>query len=1591
MDNLLIKKNKFFNQNLIVKKTSDYQVFSSKKHNNIKNVNNFFKKKTIKRILSGFILIILFFALWTSGTPQLYADIGSDVIVYLEPSAVYNGETIHINVSIPSHYNITSLTADMGGEHTIDLVLIDNKTDYHIWTGSWIVNDMAPGYHIAQIFGLNSGNVSYSASVEWQVLELVDNSTQNGSVPPEINMNDSLEPNNNERIPPSIEPDTNGTSDESDINLGLNLSISCEKSVYFVNETVFITGFISYNNSLINTSVILLINGPTYDSSVSVNVTDGEFYYQIIPPDIGNYIVRASVFYQNQTVEKEMEFHVLSTLLNQTLEIPDLHIWDDTDYQIRDTGEQICFYVTYNNTDNIIDNFSCLLSFNIESWTKPVVMNLNDGVYTYNRSFKIEGLIPYQVICTAPGYENYTVISNCVISVKKADNFVAVSVVEIDKPVKWMKRFDFSGNLSVNIPRYAYNITVGGNISDDTVVLFNNGSKKSLEEYNDKKWMSVEAHRLTHLFKKIKNDDSYFETKKEIYSLYRQLKNNAPIENDFSLSLEEIEEYVSQISFVDTDVQLIISNGFGEVEVSYYAEGPEVTDIQVSKFTKQVIVSSEAHYENVSAYCSINDTPRECVRLFWLSNGLHIPVPDVIYVDTNGNGLIDRLEWIIPHLSNETYLIVITKAEHLNENREFLADIYNEVYKKDDIWSEPIYHHEYVRVTFEGNLTKYNDITLYVRNPQGLDTIVEVYYYDSDEKITEFTIIGEEDFYKVYLTEMIGEHRTFDFRIKNLDNENSAYLEFDYIVDPTGWVSPTGNADPSGQWTTETSAYDDNTGSYASHTGSAGWGGFLELTLSSSIYSDRVRVFSDFGYGVVDRVDVDIYNSTSWIDKFNGTISDAAWTELAFSAETNVTKARFRYHYLVGGWSFWLYEFDFWQGQLHTLPSGTTLNATSIDESTVILNGNVSDDGGEPCEYRFQYGSNTSYGSNTTWGGSETKDSNYGTMVHNLILGNTYQYRVQVRNSIGTVNGSNKNFTTALPSLGWVTPTSHYDPNSQWENENNIYDDDTESYSRSLHNANDPDGEWSFYIYANHSVLLCNKVRFYAKGLTGDAVTIDSADLDVKRGGVWVDVFQGSFSDKQWVEKSFTQGSVDQARMRFHVNVNNGGLYYELYEFDFNNSRPVPTITNPGPANESRGITIKPQMNITVNNLDGNSMTISWYSNSSGSWQLFGTNSSISNGTYHQRNNNFSSNNTKYWWKVIVTDGTDMNTSWYYFSTTDTIKPTSNVDAITSYWKKTSPITITATASDTGGSGLKNVTLYYRFSGDNSSWGGWVSAGVDTASPWSWSLGFSNGSGFYQFYSIARDNATNVEDVPGSADAGCGYDTTAPSSSVNAISGYWKNAAATITATASDAMSGVKNVTLYYRFSSNNASWGGYVSAGVDTASLWSWSFAFSNGTGYYQFYSIVTDNATNAESAPGSADAICRYEANTTINIYPDEWNIGTTSIGNYNYSTSGYYFNLTNNGTIALDIQIKASNAINETTGTEWNLSSTPGFDNYSLQYNKSSGVWTNINQTYETFTTNLGIESWQTFDLNIFMATTSTKHDMLSVTITFRSVVP
>ena len=101
----------------------------------------------------------------------------------------------------------------------------------------------------------------------------------------------------------------------------------------------------------------------------------------------------------------------------------------------------------------------------------------------------------------------------------------------------------------------------------------------------------------------------------------------------------------------------------------------------------------------------------------------------------------------------------------------------------------------------------------------------------------------------------------------------------------------------------------------------------------------------------------------------------------------------------------------------------------------------------------------------------------------------------------------------------------------------------------------------------------------------------------------------------------------------------------------------LPTITDEGPSNNSIDVELTPQMNITINDPDGDTMTITWYSNSSGSWQVFGINSSVNNGTYHQTNSNFSEYDTTYWWNVRVSDGLDANTSSTFNFTTSVSGP----------------------------------------------------------------------------------------------------------------------------------------------------------------------------------------------------------------------------------------------------------------------------------------------------------------------------------------------
>jgi len=194
----------------------------------------------------------------------------------------------------------------------------------------------------------------------------------------------------------------------------------------------------------------------------------------------------------------------------------------------------------------------------------------------------------------------------------------------------------------------------------------------------------------------------------------------------------------------------------------------------------QISGSEEVHYETVLAFTELNEKfnvkSPDKIKIYRKENNTYLPVEKAL--DNNGNGIYDYIEWIVPHLSNQTFeIIIITKAEHLDSERNYISDIYDSVKELDGNWSETIPSEDYVRVTFERKLYNTKDITLYPRIVSG-EPKIEIYGADRAEKIAEFSSLNSNEYNKIFLTNLTGEQDTFDLRVLNGD------IELEHVIDP---------------------------------------------------------------------------------------------------------------------------------------------------------------------------------------------------------------------------------------------------------------------------------------------------------------------------------------------------------------------------------------------------------------------------------------------------------------------------------------------------------------------------------------------------------------------------------------------------------------------------------------------------------------------------------------------------------------------------------------------------------------------------------------------------------------------------------------
>lgn len=280
---------------------------------------------------------------------------------------------------------------------------------------------------------------------------------------------------------------------------------------------------------------------------------------------------------------------------------------------------------------------------------------------------------------------------------------------------------------------------------------------------------------------------------------------------------------------------LLITNIEEDVEIEYTTPAPEKTEKTISKTKKEVTVSSEIHYENVIAFSEVNEITdnKEDIHIYWVEENKYL---DFKTEDEDSDGLIDKVTWNIPHLSTQTFQIIIdiVDATHLDENRNFIENIYTELEELDGIWKQ-IPNEHYVRVTFEKELNFWNDITIYAKGNGG----IEVYEKDSTKKIADFGEISSEGTYQIFLTELSTPQDTFDLKI--LGN-----IELDYIVDPTTTTkNPSAFTDSGNDWSNEGNAYADG-GGYAEatdykETGVVYYNYNFAIPAGSAIDSVRVR------------------------------------------------------------------------------------------------------------------------------------------------------------------------------------------------------------------------------------------------------------------------------------------------------------------------------------------------------------------------------------------------------------------------------------------------------------------------------------------------------------------------------------------------------------------------------------------------------------------------------------------------------------------------------------------------------------------------------------------------------------------------------
>ena len=1185
-----------------------------------------------------------------------------------------------------------------------------------------------------------------------------------------------------ETIPFENITDTDNIQNDTANITGLNITLKSNNELFFINETILFNGAVNYNNALIDLPVNLQISSYNYSLSEVLQTINGEFSYKFVPLEPDNYYANVSVSFENFSAKNYLDFDVIEIKnskpkVNNSKKNVSASPFDIIESSTSSLGPKLTKTVNTSYFWNFFDNYN---NWYLESWDsqKNMWVDVSNHLNVVHNKSSDNQFEKISLEFKAPKTTDYKVTFLIDTPLKRfvnnSNQFDYELVYQVEDDEEYTTHFNFSDMAS--IPGVILNHGVNNN----------NGS--------DIFWFSAQKNNvlagtnvvLDPTFGNTGTSTSTTTIENSIRGGYFQMGSNT----GYGIS---ITAYLS------------VTNTAKNAKCALYDSSQNLV---ANSMTEQISIPiSNAWYTfNFSSTKPVLTANAWYYIVAWsvsaAGNGL------LYYATTGGSGVFSHALTYVAGSYNgfpSPFTATVVAATGL-------ASIYCNYYETTPPTPNPL-----TWVTAPYNASS-SSITM-VATTASDNTPPISYYFNETTGNSGGTDSGWQAS-TTYTDSGLSENTQYGYEVKARDSNStpnegsySTPVSYQYTdVDPptnneltfsigTTWINASVAQPPN-----PTSG---STGSYFNWvTGGAANSGWQ----TSVYYHNRTGLTENTQYGAQVRYrngdgDASTYNpnektnytycepptdgeftidtyAKSWINMSvaqptnPATGSTAAYFECvtggAGSSGWVTNSASGRYYYLATGLTpGTTYGFRVKYRNADTVetaytiekqqttnlwdpPIVTTNATTGVEETNATLNGYLQNNGGTSSTCGFRYG---------TTSGSYTQNFSVGIIANatefsnnngSLTPGQLYFYQAWATNVMGFANGGEMTFLTKPnpPITGNFTVRANntitiYLNWTQGTGANNTYIErnTTASWTRGqgtvVYNGTGINCEdtglvpgttyyyqaWSYATWT-YTTTIYQFSDNYESGngktksppyQTGEAPTTGTTgicpipnlyvvcrDNDTQdtmnvtwmsnSSGAWVQfATNNNIANNTNITQINTNFSSPGTTYYWSINLTDGTNWTNAtYSFMTNYA---PTQSGESPTNGATNVQTTPPLYVICTDTDtGQTMTATWRSNSSGTWQTFATNNGITTGTnITQTNPNFNNPSTTYYWSINLTDGCNWTNTTYSFTT---MPISTSVNTISPYNITTNPLQISAT----GTSVLDNVTLWYRWSTNNASW-----------------------------------------------------------------------------------------------------------------------------------------------------------------------------------------------------------------------------------------------------------------------------------------------